>query len=58
MVKVTGLNLIEQMVADRELEKKIARDIKKDQINQLVAEGVDREIAKVMVEAFQSVGLA
>ena len=58
MVKVTGLNLIEQMVADRELEKKIARDIKKDQIKQLMAQGVDKEMAKVMVEAFQSCGLA
>ena len=58
MTKVTGLNLIDEMVAERELEKKKARDIKKDQIKQLMAQGVDREMAKVMVEAFQSVGLA
>ena len=58
MTKVTGLNLIEEMVTERELEKKKARDIKKDQINQLIAQGIDREMAKVMVEAFKSVGLA
>lgn len=58
MVKVTGLNLIEGMTAERELEKKIARDIKEDQIQQLTVQGIDREMAKVMVEAFQSVGLA
>lgn len=58
MMKVTGLNLIEEMVAERELEKKIKRDIKKDQIKQLVAQGIDKELAKVMVESFQSVGLA
>lgn len=58
MVEVKGLNIIEEMVAERELQKKIARDIKKDQIKQLMAEGVDKEMAKVMVEAFQSVGLA
>ena len=58
MMKVNGLNLIEEMVAERELEKKKARDIKKDQIKQLIAQGIDKEMAKVMVEAFQSVRLA
>lgn len=58
MMKISGLNLIEEMVAERELEKKIKRDIKKDQIAQLVAQGIDKELAKVMVGAFQSVGLA
>lgn len=58
MIKVTGLNVIEEMVNARELEKKIKRDIKKDQIKQLTDQGIDKEMAKVMVEAFQSVGLA
>lgn len=58
MVKVTGLNLIEKMTAERELKRKIARDIKEDQIQQLTVQGIDKEIAKVMVEAFQRVGLA
>lgn len=58
MMKISGLNLIEEMVAERELEKKKTRDIKKDQIKQLIAQGIDKEIAKAMVEAFQSVGLA
>lgn len=58
MMKVNGLNLIEEMVAERELESKIARDVKRDQIKQLIAQGIDKEMAKIMVEAFQSVGLA
>lgn len=57
-MKVTGLNIIEEMVAEIELEKKIKRDIKNDQIKQLTAQGIDKEMAKVMVEAFQNCGLA
>lgn len=58
MVKVTGLNIIEDMVAERELEKKIAQDIKKAQIKQLVTQGIEKDLAKVMVESFIACGLA
>lgn len=58
MKEIKGLNVIEEMVNTRELEKKIKRDVKKDQIKQLTAQGIDKEIAKAMVGAFQSVGLA
>lgn len=58
MIKVTGLNMIEEMVNAKELEKKIKRDITKNQIAQLIAQGIDKELAKVMVKSFQSVGLA
>lgn len=58
MIEVKGLNKIEEMVNEIEFEKKIKRDIKKDQIKQLTAQGIDKEIAKAMVGAFQSVGLA
>ena len=57
-MKVNGLNIIEEIVGEIELERKIKRDIKNDQIKQLTAQGIDKEIAKAMVEAFQSVGLA
>ena len=53
---VTGLNIIEEMVNAKELEKKIEKDVKADRIAQLVAQGVDKEIAKVMVDAFTSCG--
>lgn len=58
MTEIKGLNVIEEMVNTRELEKKIKRDVKKDQIKQLTVQGIDKEIAKAMVGAFQSVGLA
>ena len=53
-----GLSKIEEIVNEMEFEKKVKRDIKKDQIKQLTAQGIDKKTAKAMVEAFQSVGLA
>ena len=48
-MKVTGLNIIEEMVNDEELARKIEKDVYNDKVKQLVAQGIDREIAKVMV---------
>ena len=58
MTKVTGLNIIEEIVNEEDLLRKVERDSKKDKINQLVAQGVDREIAKVMVKVFNEYGIA
>lgn len=57
-MKVTGLNIIEEMVNGMELTRKIEKDVYNDKVNQLVAQGVEREIAKVMVKAFDSCGIA
>ena len=58
MTKVTGLNIIEEIVNEEDLLRKIERYSKKDKINQLVAQRVDREIAKVMVKVFNEYGIA
>lgn len=58
MTKVTGLNIIEEIVNEEDLLRKVEKDSKKDKINQLVAQGVDREIAKVMVKVFKEYGIA
>ena len=58
MTKVTGLNIIEEIVNEEDLLRKVEKDSKKDKINQLVAQGVDREIAKVMVKVFNEYGVA
>ena len=58
MTKVTGLNIIEEIVNEEDLLRKVERDIKKDKINQLVAQGIDKEIAKVMVTVFDEYGIA
>lgn len=57
-MKVTGLNIIEEMVNDMELARKIEKDVYNDKVNQLVAQGIDREMAKVMVKAFDSCAIA
>ena len=58
MTKVTGLNIIEEIVNEEDLLRKVERDSKKDKINQLVAQGIDKEIAKVMVTVFDEYGIA
>ena len=58
MTKVTGLNIIEEIVNEEDLLRKVEKDSKKDKINQLVTQGVDREIAKVMVKVFNEYGIA
>lgn len=58
MTKVTGLNIIEEIVNEEDLLRKVERDSKKDKINQLVAQGIDREIAKVMVKVFNEYEIA
>lgn len=58
MTKVTGLNIIEEIVTEEDLLRKVERDSKKDKINQLVAQGIDREIARVMVKVFNEYGIA
>ncbi|MCM1059689.1 MAG: hypothetical protein NC452_05290 [Eubacterium sp.] len=55
-MKVTGLELISEMVAERELKKKKERDVRNDRIKQLAAQGIDKEIAEVMVDAFTACG--
>ena len=58
MKKLTGLNIIEELVGEEELNKKINKDIKNDKIRQLTSQGIDKEIAKVMVTVFDEYGIA
>ena len=58
MIKVTGLNIIEEIVNEEDLLRKVERDSKKDKINQLIAQGVDKEMAKIMVKVFNEYGIA
>ena len=58
MIKVTGLNVIEEIVNEQDLLRKVERDSKKDKINQLISQGVDKEMAKIMVKVFNEYGIA
>lgn len=52
------LEMVDEMVAKREAEKKIVKLSKQHQIKKLMAEGIDKEMAKIMVESFMSCGLS
>lgn len=60
-MKITGLNELAQIIAHDEIvrthEKKAMKEIKKQKIAELVAQGIDKELAKVMVNSFVAVGL-
>lgn len=55
-MKVTGINELAQYIEYEEIvrkhERKAKKEIKKEKINELVAQGIDKEIAKAMTEAF------
>lgn len=57
MVKVTGLETLAEIIESNNRIEKAEREIKKMRIAELVAEGVDKEIAKVMVQSFIDCGL-
>ena len=57
MIKVTGLNELALMIEDNNMIEKAEKEIKKDRIKELISQGIDREIAKVMVEAGMACGV-
>lgn len=56
-MKVVGLELISVMVAEREFENKIKREARKKRINALVKQGISKEVATAMVDAYTSCGI-
>ena len=57
MIKVTGISELAEIIESNNRIEKAEREIKKNRIKELVAEGIDREIAKVMVEAGLACGV-
>lgn len=61
MTKVNGLSELAKYIENEEIirthEKKAIKEIKKQRIAEMVSEGVDIEIAKVMVNSFLACGL-
>lgn len=51
MMKVNGLNELAIIIEDNNRIEKAEKEIRKNRINELIAEGIDKEIAKVMVDA-------
>ena len=57
MLKVTGLSELAEIIESNNRIEKAEREIKKNRIKELIAEGIDKEIARVMVEAGLSCGV-
>ena len=49
MIRVTGISELAEIVEANNRIEKAEREIKKARIKELISEGVDHEIAKVMV---------
>lgn len=57
MLKVNGLNELAMIIEDNNRIEKAEREIKKNRIKELVSQGINREIVKVMVESGIACGI-
>lgn len=57
MIKVTGLDILAEIIEENERIEKAERQIRKDKVNELVSQGIDKEIAEVMVKAYWDCGV-
>lgn len=56
-MKITGISELAEIIESNNRIEKAEKEIKKNRIKELVAEGIDRELAKVMVEAGLACGV-
>ena len=52
MVKVTDLEVLSEIVEQNERIKKAEREIRKQRIKELIAQGIDKMVAEAMVDTF------
>lgn len=57
MMKILGLNELAEIIESNNRIEKAEKEIKKDRIKELVAQGIDKELAKVMVASGISCGV-
>lgn len=56
-MKVTGISELAEIIESNNRIEKAEREIKKNRIKELAAEGIDKEMAKIMVEAGLACGV-
>lgn len=52
MIEVKGLEIISEVVEQNDRIKKAERGIRKQRIKELIAQGIDKMVAEVMVDTF------
>lgn len=57
MVKVKGLDILAEIIEENNMIEKAERQIQKDKVNELVSQGIDKEIAKAMTKAYWDCGI-
>lgn len=57
MTKIIGLSELAEIIESNNRIEKAGREIKKNRIAELMAQGIDRELAKVMVDAGLACGV-
>lgn len=55
--KVTGLEMINEIVEERNRIKKAEKAIRKQRIADLVAQGIEKTVAEIMVDTFTAYGV-
>lgn len=57
MIKVTGFDILAEIIEENNRIEKAERQIRKDKVNELVSQGIDKEIAKAMTKAYWDCGV-
>ncbi len=57
MVKVTGLDILAEIIEENNRIKKAEKQIQKDKVKELVSQGINKEIAKAMTKAYWDCGI-
>ena len=57
MMNVLGINELAEIIEENNRIEKAEREIKKDKVKELIAEGVDNEIAKVIASIMFEYGV-
>lgn len=57
MLEVNGLNELAEIIEENERIRKAEREIRKNKIKELISEGISKEIATAMVDAYIACGL-
>lgn len=56
-MKITGLEIISEFVEETDRIKKAEKEIRKQRIAELIAQGIEKKLAEVMVDVFTEYGV-
>lgn len=57
MIKVTGLYELAEIIEENNRIERAERQIRKDKVDELVSQGIEKDVAKAMVQAYWDCGI-